>query len=62
VINQSLLASGTHDPVLVERGRHEIPFIRRVTAELAPRCALVPWVPEPLVGAAGLARITGLAA
>jgi arsenite-transporting ATPase len=62
VINQSLLTSGTHDPVLVERGHHELPFICRVTAELAARCALVPWVPEPLVGAAGLAHITGLAA
>ena len=62
VINQSLLASNTRDPLLAERGRCEIPFIRRVAEELSIRCALIPWVAEPLVGADGLAQITGLAA
>jgi arsenite-transporting ATPase len=57
VINQSLLASGTHDPLLSERGRYEIPFIRKVADELSPRCALIPWLAEPPIGAKGLAGV-----
>jgi arsenite/tail-anchored protein-transporting ATPase len=62
VINQSLLASGTHDPLLAERGRYEIPFIRRVAEELSTRCALIPWLPEPPIGTRGLSQMTDLAA
>jgi arsenite-transporting ATPase len=62
VINQSLLASGTNDPLLSERGRYEIPFIRKVAEKLSPRCALIPWLAEPPIGARGLARITDPAA
>lgn len=54
VIEQSLLASGTRDPLLSLRGDYEIPFIRRVADELAPRCALVPWLALPPVGINGL--------
>jgi len=43
IINQSLLASGTTDPVLARRGQYECPFIERVVAELAPRTVLIPW-------------------
>jgi arsenite-transporting ATPase len=43
IINQSLLASGTTDPLLVQRGRYEIPFIERVTSELAAHTALIAW-------------------
>ena len=57
VINQSLLASGTRDPLLSQRGAWEIPFIRRVADELAPRCALIPWLAEAPVGEAGLAQL-----
>jgi len=59
VINQSLLASGTHDPQLAERGQYEIPFIRKVAEELSPRCALIPWLAEPPIGAKGLSASTG---
>ena len=59
IINQSLLASGTRDPLLAERGHLEIPFIRQVAEELAPRCALIPWLAEPPVGAEGLAKLAG---
>ncbi len=59
VINQSLLASGTQDPLLAQRGEYEIPFIRRVANELAPRCALVPWRAEVPVGVAGLRQLVG---
>lgn len=43
VINQSLLASGTADPVLALRGQYEIPFIQRVTRDLSKRTVLIPW-------------------
>jgi len=57
VIEQSLLASGTRDPVLSTRSACEIPFIRRVADELAPRCALVPWLAAPPVGLKGLLQL-----
>jgi arsenite-transporting ATPase len=59
VINQSLVACGTRDPLLAERGRYEIPFIRKVAEELSPRCALIPWLAELPVGAEGLANLAG---
>lgn len=57
VIEQSLLASGTRDPRLSLRGEYEIAFIRRVADELAPRCALVPWLALPPVGIEALKRL-----
>lgn len=57
VIEQSLLASGSRDPLLSLRGAYEIPFIRKVADTLAPRCALVPWLAEPPVGLAGLGQL-----
>jgi arsenite-transporting ATPase len=57
VIEQCLLASGTHDPLLALRGAYEIPFIRRVADTLAPRCALVPWLAVAPVGASGLRQL-----
>ena len=59
VIEQSLLASGTRDPLLSLRGDYEIPFIRRVADELAPRCALVPWLAVAPVGITGLRQLAG---
>jgi arsenite-transporting ATPase len=58
VINQSLLASGTHNALLAQRGQAEIPFIRRVADGLSSRCALLPWLTEPPIGAKGLAQLT----
>jgi len=57
IVNQSLAASGTTDPRLRLRGKYELPFIRRVTEELSPRAALVPWLAAAPVGSAGLAQI-----
>ncbi|MGE5386656.1 MAG: arsenical pump-driving ATPase [Betaproteobacteria bacterium] len=54
VINQSMLASGTEDARLCQRGDYEIPYIRRVADELSERCALIPWMATPLVGEQGL--------
>jgi arsenite-transporting ATPase len=57
VIEQSLLASGSRDPLLALRGAYEIPYIRRVTDSLSPRCALIPWLAEAPVGSAGLRQL-----
>ena len=57
VINQSLLASGTTDPLLSQRGGYEVPFIRRVADDLAPRCALIPWLAEAPVGRTSLEQL-----
>lgn len=57
VINQSLLASGTHNPVLMERGAYEIPYIETVLKTLAQRCALIPWLTHQPAGKAGLAAL-----
>jgi arsenite-transporting ATPase len=50
VINQSFSQDGFRDPVLVERGLRELPFIAEVRDRLARRIALVPWKPEAPVG------------
>jgi arsenite-transporting ATPase len=57
VINQSLLASGTHDPLLCQRGSYEIPFIRRVVDSLGKQSALIPWLAEAPVGEHGLEQV-----
>ena len=54
VINQSLYASGTQDPLLKQRGIYEIPFIQRVCDQLSRKVALVPWLANPPVGLSGL--------
>jgi arsenite-transporting ATPase len=50
VVNQSFAENGSHDPLLVARGKSEIQFIREVTEQLSKRTALVPWVTEEPVG------------
>jgi len=50
VINQSFAESGSHDPLLVARGRGEVQFIREVVEQQSKRTALVPWVTEEPVG------------
>ena len=57
VIDQSLLASGTRDPVLVQRGAYEAPFIEHVQKVSARRSALIAWTSEPPVGSQALSRL-----
>lgn len=57
VIEQSLLASGSRDPLLALRGAYEIPYIRRVADSLSPRCALIPWLAEAPIGSTGLRQL-----
>jgi arsenite-transporting ATPase len=57
VINQSLLASGTRDPLLTQRGAYEAPFIAHVARVSAKRSALIPWQVEAPVGELALSRL-----
>ena len=57
VINQSFLASPTREPILVQRGNYEVPFIRRVAEDLSERTAIVPWLSEQPVGQKGLSQL-----
>ena len=47
IVNASLSASGTRDPVLARRAVLEDRHIQRVQTELAERTWLVPWLPDP---------------
>jgi arsenite-transporting ATPase len=62
VINQSLLASGTCEPVLQQRGAYEAPFIARVREVSASRSALLAWRREAPVGATKLLSLASTAA
>jgi arsenite/tail-anchored protein-transporting ATPase len=46
VINQSLYATKTEDPVLKGRAQAEIAWIQKVTKELTDKCAIVPLMSE----------------
>jgi arsenite-transporting ATPase len=57
VVNKSLLAAGTHDPLLQARLAGERQQMARMAAGLAGRRFAVPWLPQPPVG---LAALSGL--
>ena len=57
VINRSLIASGTQDPLLRQRMAREEEQIDRVRAGLARRTYFVPWQSEPPIGVRALGRI-----
>ena len=57
VVNRSLAASGSRDPLLAARIAGERRQIDRVTGGLARRAYVVPWCPEPPVGVDALARL-----
>jgi arsenite/tail-anchored protein-transporting ATPase len=50
VVNSSLAASGTQDPLLRERMGSELVQIERVIRDHAKRVAVVSWMKEPPVG------------
>ena len=56
VINQSLLAAGSRDPVLAERAALEIRYIDETQQKLSTRTALIPWQAEGVVEKARLAE------
>lgn len=50
VINQSLAATETTDPVLRGRASSETKWIAKVNSELASKCAVIPWLHEEKIG------------
>ena len=57
VVNRSLAASGTRDPVLAARLAGEHAQLARVARGLAQRTYVVPWVPRAPVGIAALSEL-----
>ncbi len=57
VVNRSLAASGTRDPVLAARLAGEQAQLARVAGGLAQRTYVVPWVPRAPVGIAALSAL-----
>lgn len=57
IINQSFNGNGFSDPLLIERGAQESPFIEEVEMILSERIALVPWIPTDPVGPEALRRL-----
>lgn len=58
VINASLAAVSTSDPVLLSRARAELGEIDRVRRSLADRVAIVPWQLDEPIGRERLRRLT----
>ncbi|WP_407974739.1 arsenical pump-driving ATPase [Bacillus altitudinis] len=50
VVNQSLYATETVDPVLKGRAQAEKVWIKKVREELTSNCAIIPWQPEEKIG------------
>ncbi len=50
IINQSVYAAGTRDPVLAKRGALETRYIAEAQHKLANRTALIPWQAEGRIG------------
>lgn len=50
VVNQTFAAQGFRDPILIERGKQERPFITEVRDQLSRRMAIVPWTAIEPVG------------
>ncbi len=57
VLNKSVLASGTHDPVLQARLGGERRQIERMSAGLAQRLYALPWRPVPPIGLGELSQL-----
>ncbi len=57
VVNKSILAAGTRDPLLQARLEGERRQMTRLKDGLAQRVFAVPWVPQAPVGLAGLTRL-----
>jgi arsenite-transporting ATPase len=57
VLNKSLLAAGTRDPVLAARLSGERKQMKRMAAGLAKRTFMIPWLTVPPVGLTELSRL-----
>ena len=59
VLNKSVLAAGTRDPLLAARLAGERRQIDRMASGLAQRMFTVPWLTAPPIGLAELSKLTG---
>jgi arsenite-transporting ATPase len=57
VINKSVLASGTRDPLLVARLEGEIRQVQRIENGLAKRTYVLPWLAQPPIGLQALSKL-----
>lgn len=57
VVNKSICAAGTHDPLLAARLDGERKQMERVEADLAARVFVVPWLIRPPIGLTELAQL-----
>jgi arsenite-transporting ATPase len=62
VVNKSIAASATTDPMLGARRTGEARQLERIAAGLSKKTFVVPWLAEPPVGVEALSRLTGSAA
>ena len=60
VINRSMLAAGTHDPLLAARLAGEQKQMERIASGLSRQSYVVPWLAEPPVGLEALGALTAL--
>lgn len=57
VINKSVLATGTHDPLLAARLAGERKQMKRIAGGLATRTFIVPWRTSPPIGVVELSKL-----
>ena len=57
VLNKSVTAAGTHDPLLAARLAGERKQMQRMSGELAKRIFIVPWLTRPPIGFVELSRL-----
>lgn len=50
IINQSMYATETTDPILKGRARSEEQWIKMVKEKLAPHAAIIPWISDEKIG------------
>lgn len=59
VLNKSVMAAGTSDPLLAARLGGERQQLERIASGLALRIFTVPWLPVPPIGIAELSKLAG---
>jgi arsenite-transporting ATPase len=57
VINKSVLAAGTHDPLLRVRLAGEVNQQQRIANGLAKKTFVLPWLAQPPVGVEALSKL-----
>jgi arsenite-transporting ATPase len=57
VINKSVLAAGTHDPLLSARLSGEVRQLERISNGLAKKTYVLPWLARPPIGVEELTKL-----